>query len=181
MRGLDWLNSTGRRRGVGASVLLMVFALAALAWAGRVRADSLALSSGAGQSGLGGSVALRPLVVTVRNVDGAPIAGRSIQWTTVNNFQLAANSSLTDANGMASVGFTYGDYGLGSITASDAVAGNVASAPETSIGSDSFTLISGGSQFGQAGNASTQPIVVELRNAGGAPISGRTVNWSNLD
>ena len=40
-------------------------------------------------------------------------------------------------------------------------------------------LISGGGQAGKAGSASAQPLVVELRNAAGNPIVGRTVNWSD--
>lgn len=156
-----------------------VVALLGLACAGTSWADSLALMSGAGQSGLGGSASQQPLVVQVRNVDGAVVAGRTINWATSNGFTLSAASSVTDANGNASVSFTYGNYGTTSIVATDPVGVTSASAPETSTGSDSITLISGGGQTGQAGFAAAQPIVVQVLDAAGNPVSGRAVNWAD--
>jgi hypothetical protein len=141
-----------------------------LAWAGAARADSLALVSGSGQSGLIGQPAAYPIVVQARNVNGVAVAGRTIQWTTSNGFQLSAASSVTDANGNASISFTYGNYGTTNIVASDSTGNTSANATATSVGSDTLVLISGGGQVGQAGSASSQPIVVEIRNAAGAPI-----------
>ena len=151
----------------------------ALAGMGTARADSLALVSGAGQAGLIGQPASQPIVVQARNVNGVAVAGRTIQWNTGNGFQLGAASSVTDANGMASVTFTYGNYGTTSITASDAVGGSSAAAPETSVGSDSLVVISGSGQAGQQNTVSVQPIVVELRNAAGVPMNGRMISWTD--
>ncbi len=142
-------------------------------------ADSLSLISGAGQSGLGGSSSAQPVVVQARNASGAVVSGRTIYWTTSNGFVLSAASSVTDANGLASVSFTYGNYGTTGIDAVDPVGSTSARAQETSIGSDSITLISGGGQAGKVGTSATQPLVVEIRNAAGNPIVGRTVGWTS--
>lgn len=164
----------GARRWLQTAAVAMAFLCAGSAWA-----DSLALMSGAGQSGLGGSASAQPVVVQVRNVNGLVVAGRTINWTTSNGFVLSAASSVTDANGLASVSFTYGNYGTTNIVATDSVGATSASARETSLGSDSITLVSGGGQTGQAGTAGSQPIVVQVLNAAGNAVVGRTVNWSD--
>jgi uncharacterized protein with beta-barrel porin domain len=150
-----------------------------LAWAGAARADSLALVSGSGQSGLIGQPGAQPIVVQARNVNGVAVAGRTIHWTTSNGFGLSATTSVTDANGNASIDFTYGNYGTTNIVASDPTGNTSANAIATSVGSDTLVVISGSGQAGQQGSTSTQPIVVELRNAAGVAISGRTINWSD--
>ena len=157
-----------------AIALMFLLAAASGAWA-----DSLVVMSGAGQSGLGGSTGARPIVVQARDVDGAVVAGRTINWTTSNGFLLSAPSSTTDANGLASVNFTYGNYGTTNIVATDSVGATSASATETSTGRDSITLVSGGGQTGQAGTAGSRPIVVQVLNAAGNAVVGRTVNWSD--
>ena len=151
----------------------------ALAGPGDATADTLTLMSGGGQTGLSGSASAQPIVVQVRNVNGAAVPGRSISWTASDGFTLSAASSVSDANGRASVNFTYGNPGTTVIRASDGVSMATASALETSSGGDSIVLISGGGQAGKAGSASAQPLVVELRNAAGNPIVGRTVNWAD--
>jgi uncharacterized protein with beta-barrel porin domain len=166
----------------GRSSFLHRFAIAAIALiglvcAGSAWADSLALMSGAGQSGLAGSASQQPLVVAVRDVNGAVVAGRTIDWSTSNGFTLSSASSVTDANGLASVNFTYGNSGTTTIVANDPVGATSTQADETSIGASSFTLISGNNQAGRSGTASTQPIVVQVLDASGVPIVGSTVNW----
>lgn len=179
---------TGHRNGFALSgrglqryiptALILLLALA-LVWASSARADSLAVMTGAGQSGFIGDPGAQPIVVQVRNVDGAPVAGRTIQWSTGNGFQVGAPSSVTDANGNASVSFTYGNYGTTNISAHDTTSGLTAQAPENSVGHDSITLLSGDGQTGQAGTAAAQPIVVQVVDAGGHPVVGRTVNWAD--
>jgi uncharacterized protein with beta-barrel porin domain len=160
-----------RRVGVAA------VALFGLACNGGAWADSLALMSGAGQSGLAGSASQQPLVVAVRDANGAVVSGRTIDWSTSNGFTLSTASSVTDANGLASVNFTYGNYGTTAIIANDPVGATSTSGPETSIGANSFTLISGNNQAGRSGTTSVQPIVVQVLDASGLPVTGSTVNW----
>ena len=157
-----------------AIALMFLLTAASSAWA-----DSLVVMSGAGQSGLGGSTAARPIVVQARNVDGAVVAGRTITWTTSNGFVLSAPSSTTDADGLASVSFTYGNYGTTNIVASDAVGATTASASQTSTGSDSITVITGNNQVGRAYTTATQPIVVQVLDASGHPVVGRAVSWAD--
>lgn len=158
---------------------IAALALIGLVGAATASADSLALRSGGGQSGLIGQPGAQSLVVEVRDVDGAPIAGRSISWSTGDGFQVGAAATLTDANGRASVGFTYGNYGTTDIVATDTATDAQVQAPETSVGADSITLVSGGGQTGQAGAPAAQPIVVQVLDAAGSPVAGRAVNWSD--
>jgi len=170
------VSKTGRVAGcIWAGILLAL----GMALAGTARADSLAVASGAGQSGLIGQAAAQPVVVVARNVNGVAVAGRTIHWSVGNGFQLSAATSVTDANGQASIGFTYGNYGTASIVASDPVGSTSTSATATSIGSDTLVVLSGSGQAGQQNTSSVQPIVVELRNAAGVPISGRSIQWSD--
>jgi uncharacterized protein with beta-barrel porin domain len=154
-------------------------ALVSLVCAGTAWADTLALASGAGQSGLGGSSSAQPLVVQVLDANGAAIAGRTIDWTSSNGFGLSQAFSVTDANGLASVNFTYGNYGTTAIVATDPAGSTSTQANETSTGSDSVTVISGNNQAGQPGTTSTQPIVVQVLDASGHSVAGRTVDWTD--
>ena len=158
---------------------LLTFLVLTLFSTGNALADSLTLMSGAGQTGLGGSTSAQPIVVQVRNAAGAVASGRTIYWSSNNGFVLSAASSVTDTSGLASVNFTYGSYGTSSIFASDPIGSTSARALATSTGTDSLVLVSGGGQSGKTGSASTLPLVVELRNAAGSPISGRTVFWND--
>ena len=158
---------------------IAALALIGLVSATTASADSLAMLSGGGQSGLIGQSGSKPLVIELRNVDGAVIPGRTISWATSNGFQLGTASSVTDANGQASVNFTFGNYGTTDIVATDTTSNASMLAPEYSVGSDSITLISGGGQSGLANTVATQPIVVEVRDAAGQRLSGRTVNWAD--
>ena len=140
----------------------MLLVLLGLLYAGSAWADSLALLSGGGQAGLIGQPGSKPLVIELRNADGVAIPGRTISWSTGNGFQLGTASSVTDANGQASVTFTFGNYGTTDIVATDATSNASMHAPETSVGSDSITILSGDGQTGQAGMAAAQPIVVQV-------------------
>lgn len=166
-------------RNFGFSVRAIASLLLILGSVGAAQADSLALVSGSGQTGLGGSTSAQPIVVQVRDSAGSPVAGRTIYWSSNNGFVLSAASNVTDASGLASVSFIYGNYGTSSIFASDPTSSTSARALATSTGSDSLVLVSGGGQTGTTGSASATPLVVELRNAAGNPIAGRTIFWND--
>src|SRR5207342_3015211 len=156
-----------------AASMLALLAMPALA-------DSLAVVAGGNQTGLSGAASAQPVVVEARTAGGAPIAGRTIAWSADNGFILAASSSVTDANGKASMGFTYGPTGTATLTATDSSSNAVAQTGATAIGGESLVIVSGNHQTNQIG-ATSQPIVVELRSASGVPIAGRSLQWSNLD
>lgn len=155
-----------------------VLALIALTGMGSAWADSLAVMTGGGQSGLGGSAGAQPIVVEARNAAGQPIAGRTINWTTGNGFILSAASTVTNASGLANVTFIYGNYGGQSIVATDPVGATSATATATATGIDSLLVVSGSGQTGLVGTVSSQPIVVEIRDAAGNPITGRSIAWT---
>jgi len=143
-------------------------------------ADSLAVVSGGNQTGLSGAPSAQPVVVEARTAGGVPIPGRTIAWSASNGLTLAASSNTTDANGQASMNFTYGFTGTATITANDGTSSEVAQTSATAVGGESLVIVSGNHQSDQIG-ATSQPIVVELRSAAGAPIVGRSLQWSNLD
>jgi hypothetical protein len=140
--------------------------------------DTISVISGDGQSGPTGGTA-QPVVVEVRNPQGQPIAGRTILWST-NGHVLGATSSVTDAAGRASVGFDYAPtQGSFTITATDSTSGYSATASAFANGLSSINIVSGDHQSGAGGTHSVQPFVVEVRDAGGTPIVGRTINWTD--
>ncbi len=63
---------------------------------------NLAKISGDNQTVVAGT-ASQPMVVRVENANGAGIAGATVNWTVANGGTLSAASSITDANGNASV------------------------------------------------------------------------------
>lgn len=68
--------------------------------------SDIALVSGNGQSGPAGVPLASPLVVRVTDNAGVPVAGTPVRWVIpVGNGTLSALTTLTDANGIASVTF----------------------------------------------------------------------------
>jgi uncharacterized protein YhjY with autotransporter beta-barrel domain/5-hydroxyisourate hydrolase-like protein (transthyretin family) len=149
-------------------------------------AETLAVVSGQSQNGIVGSHSSQDIVVEARDALGNPVAGRTITWTDANGgrFTLDAASSVTDAAGQARVGFTYlpGSVGCGcTIQAMDTTSGLTANAVASGVGSETLAMVSGQSQNGIVGSHSTQDIVVEVRDALGNPIVGRTIDWTDLN
>jgi len=82
---------------------------------------ALSIVSGDGQALVAGT-ASEPLVVELRDGDGAPVAGASIAWST-DAGTLVSATATTDANGRASNRVTVATAGPVTVTASSALAG----------------------------------------------------------
>ena len=135
--------------------------------------------SGDGQTGIVGSTAAASLVVQLGTAGSSSLSGQPIGWVvTSGQATLSAASSLTDANGQATIAFTYGSS-PGPITIQ-------ASAPNTQVtfNESSFapntTALSGNNQTSAAGST-LQPFIIQLAAPGGSAGAGLgqiTVNWS---
>ncbi len=80
------------------------------------------------------------------------------------------------------MGFTYGPTAaINGVNAQDN--NGTGAHPEvfftvTGVGADSMSMISGNGQTGPKNAPGAQPMVVEIRDAAGLPVAGRTVQWS---
>ena len=138
---------------------------------------ALAIASGDGQSALPANAFALPLVV-VADDSGAPAAGVAINWVLTGDATLVPGGA-TDAGGQASATLTAGlTPGPLVVTATrqDAPAASVTF--NLSVGAlGTLEVASGDAQTLEA-NVPSQPLVVLLKDAGGAPIAGATVTWS---
>ena len=149
---------------------------------------TLQIVSGNNQSGPQGTAGNAPLIVSVTDPNGNPLAGQTVAWSvSAGQAILAANASVSDTNGNASITFAYGPAAgtstiqatLGSAHVSFSVA---AYAP-------ALNAISGSSQTGPVGTT-LQPFVVQIgpaasgashvQSSGPSALGGITVTWTVL-
>ncbi|MEZ4412098.1 MAG: Ig-like domain-containing protein [Gemmatimonadales bacterium] len=148
-------------------------------------AGTLAINGGDNQSAVAGTaVATMPSVlVKTPGASGVPVQGVTVDWAvTAGGGTPSAASSVTDASGIASVGWTLGatpgsnNQGLSAssagLTGSPVAFVASATAPPTQM-----ALVSGDGQTGTAGQALAQPFVVVVEDAANAPVAGVVVNW----
>lgn len=143
-------------------------------------APQLIAISGDNQTGVVGVTATNPLVVELRDgtTNNLPIAGDTITWSVISGpAQLASGTSITDANGRASVGFSFGaTAGASVLRARDSTTLASATFSSTAVGL-SLDITSGTGQTGTVGLALANPLVVRAARDG-APEPGILINWS---
>ncbi|KAA2285650.1 autotransporter outer membrane beta-barrel domain-containing protein [Arenimonas fontis] len=136
----------------------------------------LSIVSGDGQNGPIGFAFAAPLVVFADN-SGAAAVGVPIAWT-VSGDATVAGTSPTDGAGQASATVTAGSTpGSVSVTATRTDSGDSVTFNLTVDGLGSLVIVSGNDQALVPGVASA-PLEVELKDAGGAPVAGATINWA---
>lgn len=81
-------------------------------------ASQLTIVSGNSQSALADSVLGAPLTVKVTDQFGNPVAGVTVNWTSDDGGVLGSNTSVTDANGLATDTLTVGETGTDDVSAS---------------------------------------------------------------
>jgi hypothetical protein len=141
---------------------------------------SIAVVSGAGQSGAAGSVASSPLVAKVTDAGGDPIAGVSVTWTTTAG-ALGGTLAATDAKGLTQRTLTFG-HAAGAVTVAATAQGitqpatfALTAAPGAPA---AITKVSGDGQTGMVSTALAHPFVVGVADQYGNVISGAAVTWS---
>ncbi len=140
---------------------------------------SLAIAGGNSQNALVSTPFTTPLQVNALN-SGVPAAGVTINWAiTAGTATLSAATSATNGAGNAAIsvtaGATPGPVTLTAMRQDDPAATVTFNLTVDALGS--LTVIGGDGQLLKAGVASA-PLVVELTNAGGAPVAGAVVNWT---
>ncbi|HEY5021430.1 MAG TPA: Ig-like domain-containing protein [Gemmatimonadaceae bacterium] len=134
--------------------------------------------SGDGQQVLLGQTAPAPLVVSVTDANGGPLAGVQVNWRIVSGGgTLSSSSSTTDQSGNASVTWTFGQSGAQSVKAWTDAPGapsvTFSTAPVTQL----MTIVSGDGQKGPFDVALPVPLVVSVTTPSGTPIPNVKVNW----
>lgn len=149
--------------------------------------STLQVVSGINQTGPTGSAASAPLTVQV-TANGKPVANQSVSWSvTSGQATLSAVSSISDANGNASIAFTYG-ANAGPVSIQASVPGSQVTFNATAY-APALNAVSGSSQSGPVGTT-LQPFVVQIGPAGGtgsrvqssspASLGGIAVIWTVL-
>jgi uncharacterized protein YjdB len=136
--------------------------------------------SGAGQSSNPSKVLPLPLVVQALDSAGAPVAGATITFKAPTGGSSSPTTVTTNAQGEAQVTATLGPAtGTQVFTAASGAASVTFSetASSTTTG-EKITIVSGDNQTAEVGKALPNPLVVEVTNGGGAPLSGITVTWA---
>jgi adhesin/invasin len=144
-------------------------------------ASGVQIVSGNEQIGAPGATLPEPLVVAVLDEGGNAVVGAAVTWVvTAGGGTLDPTTGTTDANGRSSTTWTLGSA-AGSNTAQAIVSG-VGQAEFTATATagtpSQIRIVSGNNQTAQAGTALPAPLVVQVLDDVGTPVSGATVSWS---
>ncbi len=145
----------------------------------------LVVVSGDGQVALPGAALANPLVVEVRDGEGAPLSGLPISWQAGDDASVNPNSGTSGEEGRAqatvTLGSTAGSYMVEARvegTALLAAFSATARTDETEVDHYSLAKVSGDNQVVPPGTPLGVPLVVSVTDGGGDPVSGATVQWS---
>lgn len=148
--------------------------------------SAIVVSGGNNQTGPLSELLGTPLSVLVHDAYGNPVPGVNVAWAAVSGSGSLANATtLTDASGIATDGWTLGSVaGLQTVTAT---AAGLANAPVTFsatatglLGAALITKQGGDNQsgiLGLGGILLANPLTVLVTDVNGNPVSGTTVNW----
>ncbi len=153
-----------------------------------IEATSIELVSGKDQSGDVESILTEPIKLLVKDQDGNPFPGATVNFE-VSEGVVSSASEITDASGNASTTWTLGSTaGKQSLTittykadGTTALAGSPLSVNATAnaiLEATSIELVSGGSQTGNIGTALPNPLVFIAKDQDGNSFQGVTVNFA---
>ena len=119
-----------------------------------------------------------PFTVRLTTKDDQPVGGRWVKFTVSSGATLSTDSTLTDANGLASVGVTVGAVGAYTVTATVAGVAPV-TFTATAVAPVPTLLLASEATNNQAGlaNEAVQPLQAVVLNSDGSPAAGVTVNF----
>ncbi len=146
-------------------------------------AASLLVASGDAQQGGVGTLAPLPLAVRVLDRFGAPVSGATVAWARVSGAgSLGGATSTTDASGVASNSYTFGDRS-GTETVRASLPGSTSGSAQATFtlqadaGPPANITAAGEGQRAPAGNALNKPLAVRVTDAFGNAIAGADVLW----
>lgn len=150
-------------------------------------ATHIKIVGGDKQSGRVGEALTDPLVVQVTDSRDRPVNGVSVAFEFTSGgpgAQIVPATATTDANGKATVQVVLGTT-IGPQTGQASVVTQGAKAPAISFtvmavpeNANGIAVASGDDQTGAAGSKLGQPLVVQVTDAFGNPISGVRIDWS---
>jgi hypothetical protein len=149
-------------------------------------AAHITVLEGDGQSGRVGDTLAMPLVVEVTDTRGRLVAGANVVFTfSEAGAEAVPASATTNSDGVASsklkLGTRVGELtGTAEVPVDPGITPVISSFTATALADDAngIALVSGNDQSAPVGTALPLPLVVQVSDAFGNPISGITVTWS---
>jgi plastocyanin len=139
-----------------------------------------AAPSGDAQTGTVGEGLADPLRVVV-TLDGAPEAGRTVNWTALDG-SVNPTSGTTDASGIAETAWTLGGGagGQGARATVASATGSPVDFTATAAAGPATNLVevSGDNQTGRVSTATASPLVVRVEDAFDNPVAGVAVTFA---
>ncbi len=148
-------------------------------------AEAIAYVSGGDQRAPVNSTLPAPLVVRVTDQFGNPVQGVTVAWTIEGGGTVSEASSVTDANGHASVTRELG--GNAGQQTTSATVGGLRGSPvifthtATAGTPTGVVKVDGDNQSAMVGTELAKPLVVQVLDAQGNPIPDRVVTWVTGD
>ncbi|HEV7365582.1 MAG TPA: PKD domain-containing protein [Gemmatimonadales bacterium] len=153
-------------------------------------ANHIKIAAGNNQSGRVGEPLTDPLVAEVTDSRGRPVEGVSVAFAFTSGApgaEITPSTATTDAKGEAPAQVVLGTtIGPQTGEASIVTDGGGGTAPSTSFtlmavprDANGIAVASGDDQSGKAGSKLRQPLVVQVTDAFGNPISGVPIDWSS--
>ncbi|HEY5220314.1 MAG TPA: Ig-like domain-containing protein, partial [Gemmatimonadaceae bacterium] len=146
-------------------------------------ASTVAKVSGDAQADSIGSVLPAPLVVKVTDAFSNPVANATVDWVRIaGDGTLAAASSQTTTDGLASIGYT-----LSRTIRTDSITATLHGVPTASVQftatslakqPSSITRVSGDGQTAVVSSVLANPFVVKVADDSGRPVVGAQVTWA---
>ena len=149
-----------------------------------LRADSVAVIAGNGQTGLAGGVLGQAVKVEVRDrTSGALVPGVAVTFTpSAGSGTVSATTAATDANGIVQTSWTLGTTtGTKSLAITTEESGSTTtSATATVDTSRTLTIAGGDGQAGTVNSTLPTPLTVTVADRFGNPVVGATILWTDL-
>ena len=144
-------------------------------------ANGLSVVSGENQTAIAGEPLPAPLVVEVADAFGNPIEGVTIAWTADGGGSVSEASTVTGADGWASVTRTLGNAAgvQRTLASADGLAGSPAVFLHTATAGSAagVQVVSGNGQTGSPGARLPADLVVRVTDSDGNPVAGAAVTW----
>lgn len=145
------------------------------------RPDTLRPTSGDSQAGVVGSALAQPLVIRVTDRYGNPVSGVTTTWNAVGGGSVSPTSAVSSSSGEITVRRTLG--GTPGRQQTIATAAGLKGSPLAFVHTANqgqparLIAVSGDNQSGQTGTQLANPLVVQLVDALGNGLAGKSVVW----